>query len=163
MGMMGKKICFVASSGGHLQELSDCLRGLEESNRVFLITEKSEFQKRYQFEKTYYVDKIDRKEKHFFLHFCRLIRISFSVLRKENPDVVISTGALIAVPVLYIARLMGKKIIFLETIARVDALSLTGKLVYPIANLFLVQWEILADKYKKAVWVSRIVRKEGKV
>lgn len=150
-----EKICFIASSGGHVQEIS-WLFGLCDEYDSFLMTEHSDFQKRYHVERTYYFNKIDRMEKHFFLHFLQLIVGSVKIMRKEKPDIIISTGALVSVPMLYIGKLLGKKIIFMESMARVEGKSLTGRLVYPIADLFLVQWESMLPFYPKAIYASRL-------
>lgn len=160
--MKKNKVCFIASSGGHLQELN-FLADLQNEYDTFLITEKSDFQKQYHFTRTYYVNKIDRKEKHFGLHFIRLTGNSFWIMCRERPDAVISSGALAAVPMLYLGKIFRKKIIFIESIARVEELSMTGKLVYPIADLFIVQWKQLLEKYPKAMYVSRLFGKEDMV
>ena len=150
-----EKICFIASSGGHVQEIS-WLFGLCDTYDAFLVTERSEFQKQYPMERTYYFNKIDRKEKHFLLHFLQLIGKSIQVMGREKPDIILSTGALVSVPMLYIGKLLGKKIIFMESMARVEGKSLSGRLVYPIADLFLVQWESMLAYYPKAVYASRL-------
>lgn len=78
------------------------------------------------------------------------------ILKKEKPDFVITTGALIAFPFCIFAKLRGTKIIYIESFARVNNQSLTGKLVYPFADLFLVQWEPLLKFYPKAKYVGGI-------
>lgn len=150
-----KKICFIASSGGHLQEIS-WLFDLCGEYDAFLVTECSDFQKKFHVEKTYYFPKIDRREKHFLLHFLQLIINSAKVMAKEKPDIILSTGALVTVPTLYIGWILGKRVIFMESMARVEGKSLSGKLVYPIADLFLVQWESMLAYYPKAVYASRL-------
>ena len=150
-----EKICFIASSGGHLQEIS-WLFDLCEEYDAFLVTERSDFQKQYHVDKTYYFNKIDRREKAFLIHFIQLIVNSAKLMAKEKPDIILSTGALVTVPMLYIGKLLGKRIIFMESMARVEGKSLSGKLVYPIADLFLVQWESMLECYPKAVYVSRL-------
>lgn len=69
------------------------------------------------------------------------------ILAKEKPDALISTGAGVAVPACYIAKIMGKKVIFLESFCRVSTPSLSGRLVYPVADVFLVQWKEMLSKY----------------
>ena len=83
-----------------------------------------------------------------------LIRNTFlavKILRKEKPDLLISSGAAVAVPFFYIAKLMGKKVIYIEVYDRIDKPTLTGRMVYPIADSFIVQWEEQKQVYKKAV------------
>ena len=75
---------------------------------------------------------------------------------REKPKVVVTTGALISFPFCVYGKLMGAKVIYIETFARVNDRSLTGRLVYPIADLFLVQWESLLELYPKAKYVGGI-------
>lgn len=150
-----EKICFIASSGGHVQEVS-WLFDLQEGYDAFLVTEQNDFKLKYPMETIYYFNKIDRREKHFFLHFLRLIKDSAVVMHREKPDIIVSTGALVAVPMMYIGKLLGKRVIYMESLARVEGKSLTGKLAYPIADLFIVQWETMLAYYPKAVYASKL-------
>ena len=81
------------------------------------------------------------------------------ILIKEKPDAIISTGGgEIAVPFCYIGKVMGAKVIFIETLARMTTPSGGGRLVYPIADLFLVQWETLLKKYgDKAKYWGKVI------
>jgi beta-1,4-N-acetylglucosaminyltransferase len=76
---------------------------------------------------------------------------------KVRPRVILSTGAVVAVPVSVFGKLMGTKIIHVETGARVFALSLTGKLMYRFADMFFVQWESLVENYPKAIYAGRLM------
>ena len=78
------------------------------------------------------------------------------VLRKEKPDLVISSGAAVAVPFFYIAKLMGKKLIYIEVFDRIDKPTLTGKLVYQIVDKFIVQWVEMKKVYPKAINLGSI-------
>lgn len=147
---MTHKICFAASSGGHLDEISK-LKEIKEENESFLITEKSGFQELDFGQKVYYVNQINRREKLFVLKFLGLFFSSFFILMKEKPDYIISTGALATYPVCIIGKLMGKRIIYIESFARVDSPSLTGKLMYHTADLFIVQWEEMLQFYPNAI------------
>lgn len=149
------KIGLIASGGGHLEELR-WIRGLEKKYNYFYLTENGGFDDAGYIKHAYFVERINRKESFFLIHFLKLILYSLKILWKEKPDILISTGALVAVPILYLGKLSGKKIIFIETIARIEELSMTGKLIYPIADCFIVQWENLLRKYPKAVYASGI-------
>jgi len=72
-----------------------------------------------------------------------LVRNTFlavRVVRRTRPAVVISTGAGVAVPFLWVARLLGARVIYIESFARTDNLSLTGRLVRPVVHRLFVQW-----------------------
>jgi UDP-N-acetylglucosamine:LPS N-acetylglucosamine transferase len=99
---------------------------------------------------------MNRHDRGFVLLFIKLFIDVWKIIKKEKPDVVITTGALIAFPICLIAKLRGAKIIYIESFARVKDRSLTGRLVYPFADLFLVQWETLLECYPKAKYVGGI-------
>lgn len=82
--------------------------------------------------------------------------VAWKVLRKEKPDLILSTGAAVAVPFFYVGKLFGVKLIYVEIFDRIDRLTLTGKLVYPIADKFIVQWEELTLRYPKAICLGSI-------
>ena len=75
---------------------------------------------------------------------------------QEKPEVIITTGALIAFPFCLIGKLKKTKVIYIESFARVNNKSLTGKLVYPFADLFIVQWESMLELYPKAKYTGGI-------
>ncbi|GAB3122209.1 PssD/Cps14F family polysaccharide biosynthesis glycosyltransferase [Glaciibacter psychrotolerans] len=80
----------------------------------------------------------------------RNFRLARRVLREVRPDVVFSTGAAIAVPFFLQARLVGARTVFLEPVDRIAAPSLSGRLAYPFADTFLVQWSSLQAVYPDA-------------
>lgn len=149
------KICFIASSGGHWEELM-CLKPIAQENDAFFVTEEGGQAADSNLKPLYLVTQINRKEKHFLLHLLKLFGRAFSILRKEKPKVLITTGALIAFPFCLVQKLRRGKVIYVESFARVHNASLTGKLVYPFADLFLVQWESMVEVYPKAKYVGGI-------
>lgn len=149
------KICFVSSSGGHWEELM-CLHELGEKYNSIYVTEKGGQAEATKQSKLYTIQQINRYEKKFYFHFIKLFFVALKILCYEKPDLIITTGALIAYPFCLIAKLMKKKVIYIESFARVKDRSLTGKLVYPFADLFLVQWEDLLELYPKAKYVGGI-------
>ena len=149
------KIAFVASSGGHWEELM-CLKKIADENDAFFVTEEGGQAADSTLERLYTVRQLNRKEKGFLLHFVSLMGRASAILRREKPEVVITTGALIAYPFCLLQKLRGGKVVYIESFARVHNASLTGKLVYPIADLFLVQWEEMTKVYPKARYVGGI-------
>lgn len=149
------KICFAASSGGHLEEISQ-LKELKEQYDMFLITEKDEMKNSYFCNDVYFVRQTTRREKGFFIYLIWIFFQDIAIFLKEKPDCVISTGALTTFPACMVGKLMGKKIIYVESFARIYSASLTGRLVYPFADLFLVQWEENKKFYPKATYIGGI-------
>lgn len=154
---MKKKICFVASSGGHLEEISR-LREIRDNNDCFLVTEKSGFNELKFCDKVFHVCQINRKEPLFIFKFVWLLFVAVYRIIKERPSVIITTGALAAVPFCLVGKLFRKKIIYIESFARMDTPSLTGRIVYKLklANLFIVQWEECLKFFPDAVVGGRI-------
>jgi UDP-N-acetylglucosamine:LPS N-acetylglucosamine transferase len=77
--------------------------------------------------------------------------LAWKVLGKEKPDIIISSGAAIAVPFFYLGKLFKARTIYIEIFDRIDTPTMTGRLVYPVADRFIVQWEEMKKVYPKAV------------
>ena len=148
---MIKKVCCAASSGGHLEEISR-LREIRDGYDCFLFTESGSFEELNFCEKVYYVKQINRKEKGFLFHFLQLWMHADTIMKKEDPDCIISTGALATFPICVIGKLRKKKVIYIESFARVDGSSMTGKLMKAVADLYIVQWRELLDAVPNAVY-----------
>ena len=150
------KACFIASSGGHWEELM-CLRPIAEEHDTVYITEDGGQARDSSLKNVMYrLPQINRRQKDFLWRFLKLVFSAGRIMFREKPDFIVTTGALISFPFCVFAKLMGAKVIYLETFARVNDRSLTGRLVYPFADLFLVQWESLLELYPKAKYVGGI-------
>ena len=149
------KVCFAASSGGHLQQLM-MMRPLMEKYDSFLITEKTSFMPDTKGVKTYLVSQINRKEWKFPFLLIKNICLSIGIYFKEKPDVIVTTGVLAVVPLCLLMKLLGKKVFYVESFANVNKGTMTGKLLYKFADKFYVQWEELMDVYPNAQFVGGI-------
>ena len=149
-----KKVLFIASTGGHLNELLQ-LKSLFEKYDYHIVTEKTEVDESLKEE---YQDKISfliygtKKYpiKYIFKFIANCIK-SLYYFFKYQPEVIVTTGTHTAVPICYIAKIFGSKVIFIETFANKTTPTLAGRIVYPIADTFVVQWEELKKCYPKAV------------
>lgn len=148
------KLCLVCSSGGHFLELHS-LKGLWEGYDCFWVTfNHSDTQLLLQDEKRYWAYcPTNRNIKNLIRNFF----LAAKILRKERPGVIISTGAGIAVPFIYLGRVLGIKTIYIESLTRVRTLSLAARLIYPVTQHILVQWPELADRYKKAICIGQVL------
>ncbi|MEK5382452.1 PssD/Cps14F family polysaccharide biosynthesis glycosyltransferase [Niallia sp. FSL W8-0635] len=145
------KLCFTASSGGHLEQIM-MLRPIMEKYDSVILTEKTNYKFNSIGIDSYLVPQINRKELSFIIKFIYIIIISLNIYIKEKPDVIISTGALSTVPICIIAKIFKKKIVFIESFSKINSSTLTGKLMYKYADLFIVQWEELKELYPKATY-----------
>ena len=144
-----------ASSGGHLEEAL-ALQKLKKYYDTVLITEKTEYKVNCWQDKVYLMPQVNRKELKSLILYVGCFFRTFFILVREKPDVILSTGAMIAFPALLLGKWMGKKIIFIECMFNVDAPTLTGKLAYKFADLFIVQWEEMLKVYPNAVLGGRV-------
>ncbi len=85
------------------------------------------------------------------VNLVRNLFLSVRVLRRERPDVVISTGAGVAVPFFWVGRLLGARTVYLEVYDRIDSATMTGRLCRPVTDLFLVQWPEQESLYRDTV------------
>lgn len=87
----------------------------------------------------------------------RNLALAPQILLRERPDLLITTGSGVAAPFIWWAKLLGIRTVFIESITRATELSLTGRLVYPFVDVFIVQWEDLLERYPKAEFHGRIL------
>lgn len=149
------KICFAASSGGHYEQLM-MLKPLMEKYDSFVITEKTDYSTKTEDEKTYYMKQVNRRERTFIWKMIQNTWKSIDIYRKEKPDVVVCTGVLAMVPICLIVKLMGKKLIYIESFAKVTSPTKTGKLLYKFADQFYVQWKPMLEIYPRAIYLGGI-------
>ena len=135
------KICLAASGGGHLNELlklADSWRGYD----TFCVTTVDVVRERLQkYGNVYVIGECNRE--HLFRVILVLVRC-IKVILRERPDVVISTGAAAGCIVCFLSKILGAKIVWFDSITNVERISLSGRMVRYIADLFLVQWKEIA-------------------
>ena len=149
------KICFVASTGGHLEQLM-MLEPLMTKYDGFILTEKTSYSVIDKNKKVYYVKQVNRHEFTWIFKLIHNVFVSLRIFKNERPDVVISTGAMATLPICIIAKIFKKKQIFIESFAKINSPTLTGKLLYKFADQFYVQWEEMLDIYPNAVFKGGI-------
>ena len=149
-----KRVMFISSTGGHLSELLQ-LKPLFAEFDSYLVTEKTKST----------VDLVNAfpNKVHFLLYGTKshllpyLFKFTFNILKslwlmvRIRPQVIVTTGTHTAVPMCYLAKLFGKKVIFIETFANSKTKTKAGSTVYPIADVFIVQWESMLKLYPKAI------------
>lgn len=150
-----KKVLFISSTGGHLSELMQ-LKSMFKKYDFHIITEKT---KSNMYLKEKYPNRVNYlaygTRSNMLTYPFKLIYNCFKSLffyLKVRPKVIITTGAHSAGPMCCIGKLFGSKIIYIETFANSETKSLTGKLVYKFADLFIVQWEDMLKLYPKATY-----------
>jgi len=149
-----KKVLFISSTGGHFNELMQ-LKPLFEKYNYHIITEKDEmtigFKEKYK-EKISYL--LYGTRAHIFKYIFQFpINCFLSVwyFIKIRPKYIITTGTHTAGPICVLGKMFGCKIIYIETFANRHTKTVTGRIIYKFADLFIVQWEEMLKIYPKAV------------
>ena len=156
---MKKKVLFISSTGGHFVELMQ-LKPLFKKYDYHIVTEKTENNIKL---KEKYGKKIDflifgSKDHKFIYPFKLLINcfLCLYIFVKVRPKYIVSTGAHVAGPMCCIGKIFGSKIIFIETFANMTTRTVTGRLVYKFADLFVVQWKSMLKLYPRAKYFGGI-------
>lgn len=150
------KICFAASSGGHYEQLL-MLKPLMEKYNSFIITEKTGYRlTTVKNRKTYLLRQINRKRISFPILLLINSLHSFGIFLKERPNIVICTGVISMIPICLIAKLFRKKLIFIESYAKIHSPTLSGRFLYKFADQFYIQWKELETYYPKAIYKGGI-------
>ena len=151
--MTKKRVMFISSTGGHLNELLQ-LKDMFSKYDYSLITEKTKsnlyLKKKYGKRVSFL---IYGTKHHILTYPFKLIAncfISLFYYFKYHPDYIITTGVHTAGPMCCIGKIFGSKIIYIETFANMVTKTATGKLIYPISDKFIIQWESMKKLYPKA-------------
>ena len=142
------KICFVSSSGGHWEHLQK-LKPLADKYEGFFVTEKTQFDAPLA---SYFMMQTDLKDK--LMPFKMLVNSvkALKIWIKEKPDLIITTGTMVAYPFYLLSIICKKKFIFIETFGRANMPTVAGKLMEKHSDMFIVQWETQKKHYKKAIY-----------
>lgn len=161
--MNKQNIGIICSSGGHLAQALSVIDAFD-GHDLFLIVHDLPTLKGIQISevKRIYQLRVILGYTSFIAVFLTALANVFQLVRIfwiERPSILFSTGAEIAIPAFYVGKVFYRtRLIYLETLTRVKDLSLTGKFLYPIVNLFLVQWpELLKKVGRKAVYGGRLI------
>lgn len=148
------KVCFAASSGGHLEQLL-ALRPLMERYDSFILTEKTAYDAKLP-ARACYLCQVNRHEASFLPRMAANAVASFKYWFAERPDVIVCTGVLATIPFCLIGHAMGAKLVYIESFAKTDSPTMTGKLLSKRADRFYVQWESMLDIYPGARFVGGV-------
>ena len=154
-----KKVLFISSTGGHFNELMQ-LSPLFEKYDYHIITEKDKtnigLKEKYVKKISYLPYGTRSKIFSYIFKYAYLCLKTIALYIKIRPKYIVTTGTHTAGPMCYLGKIFGSKIIYIETFANRNTKTATGKLVYPIADLFIVQWEEMLKLYPKAVYGGSI-------
>lgn len=147
------KVCLVGSSGGHLTHLYMLKPFWQDTARFWVTFDKEDARSLLEGETMFPCHYPTNRN---LKNLIKNTALAWKILRKEKPDLIVSSGAAVAVPFFYLGKLFGAKTVYIEVFDRIDASTLTGKLVYPVTDKFIVQWEEMKKVYPKAVNLGSI-------
>jgi len=139
------RICLAASAGGHITQLLKLTASWNGYETFCVTTTEVLRNKLSKLGEVYVVGECNRQ------HPVRVIKVLLRCIRiafRERPDVVISTGAAAGCILCFLCKMYGAKVVWIDSVTNVERISLSGRMVRHIADLFLVQWPELAGRYK---------------
>jgi hypothetical protein len=86
----------------------------------------------------------------------RNLGLAWKLLRRARPDVILTTGAAVAVPFAWVARVRRIKVVYVESLARAERPSLSCRLIAPVATRLYVQWPELQPKLRRARYAGTV-------
>lgn len=156
--MMNKKVVFISSSGGHLEQLMNLQMTMNQFDS-YLITElnSSTQNLKNKFKSVFFLPFFSRQNKLTFpFVFLKITFKTIKLLFKISPDVIVTTGAGMVVPFVIFGKLFGKKVIYIETFSRIKTTTMSGRLCYKFSDVFIVQWEEVKKYYPKSIFLGSI-------
>lgn len=149
-----KKVCFAASSGGHLEQLL-ALRPLMGRYDSFIVTEETGYDEKLPV-RAYFVNQVNREERGFLPKMASVAARSVRIALRERPDVVVCTGVLATIPVCLACKALGAKLVYVESFAKTDSPTISGRFLHRFADRFYVQWESMLAVYPDAHYVGGV-------
>ena len=157
------KLLIVLGEGGHTTELLNLVDLLGERYDYHYVVSKEDSLSADQIRRPGPVYRLTRprgKDTGAISALFRLVKTStqaWSVLLHVRPQAILSTGPAILVPVAILGKILGARVIFVETGSRITTVSMTGRIMYHWADLYFVQWPQLREKLPRAIYAGRLV------
>lgn len=148
------KIALVGSSGGHLTQLYLLKKTWSNYDRFWVTFDKEDSRSLLKNEKKYWCYYPTNRN---IKNLIKNTFLAIKILILERPDIIISSGAAVAIPFFYLGKIFGAKLIYIEVYDRIDLPTITGKIVYPITDKFLLQWNEQKNFYPKGEVIGGII------
>jgi UDP-N-acetylglucosamine:LPS N-acetylglucosamine transferase len=149
----GVEVLLVCTSGGHLAQLASLRRAWEGYSTAWVTENKTDARSLLAGECVYYGFGPAARSA---VNFVRNLRLARRLISELRPKLIVSTGAAMCVPFIWVARLSGVKVFYIESITRISSPSLTCRLVQAFANRVYVQWPELARHVRGSIYVGSV-------
>jgi beta-1,4-N-acetylglucosaminyltransferase len=144
----------VCSPGGHLQQMLALEPAWEDMERSWATLEGPDVEYVLDGER---VTICHGPTNRSLINLVRNLGLAWRMLRRERPDAILSTGAGLAVPFFLVGRLLGIRLVYVESVTRAESISLSGRIVYPLASRFFVQWPGPAERLRRAEYAGSVL------
>lgn len=146
-------VLLVCSTGGHLAQLVALKETWEPFSRTWVTFDKSDARSLLAGERVLYAHGPTNRS---LKNLLRNLVFATRALRRLQPNVVLTTGAGVAVPFAWIARLHGARVVYVESFTRIDEPSLSLRLIAPVADRIYAQWPELGQVFPRARYVGNV-------
>jgi beta-1,4-N-acetylglucosaminyltransferase len=146
-------VLLVCSSGGHLLQLNALREAWAGVSRAWVSFDKSDVRSLLHEERVFFAYGPTNRS---IRNLLRNAVLAWGVIARTRPTVLITTGAGVAVPFAWIARLRGARVVYVESVTRIDGPSLSCRLIAPVASRVYVQWPELAAAYRPARYAGTV-------
>ncbi|MGD0635434.1 MAG: glycosyltransferase [Beijerinckiaceae bacterium] len=147
----GGKVLLVTPSGGHLSEIRALRNCYADRPHLYVlnapIVEPADMQGRTR------IIALSQRDWKFLLNLAE----AFAIIRRERPAVILTTGGGFSVAFALMGKLFGVKTVYVETVAKVNVPTVTGKIMYRLAERFFYQWPYLEPFFPKGEYVGLIL------
>jgi UDP-N-acetylglucosamine:LPS N-acetylglucosamine transferase len=150
---VSRGLLLVCSSGGHLLQLHELRSAWEPFARTWVTFDKSDARSLLRDERVIHAFGPTNRN---VPNLLRNLRLAWSVVRRERPAAVLTTGAGVAVPFAWVARLHRIPVVYVESFTRIEGLSLSGRLIAPVASRLYGQWPELAQRTPRARFAGNL-------
>ncbi len=152
-GSASNRVLLVASSGGHLLQLAQLRDQWDRSERVWVTFPTEDARSLLADEDVRFAHHPTNRN---VPNLLRNLVLALRLITTLRPRAVVSTGAGVAVPFCYVGRLLGARVVFIESFSRTSNPSLTARLVYPVATDFFVQWPGVLPYFRRARYEGQL-------
>jgi UDP-N-acetylglucosamine:LPS N-acetylglucosamine transferase len=146
-------VLLVCSTGGHLLQLHALRAAWEGTSRAWVTFDKSDARSLLAGEQVHYAFGPTNRN---LGNLLRNLRLAVGLVGRLRPRVVVTTGAGVAVPFCWVARLRGAKVVYVESLSRIEGPSLSCRMIAPVASRVYAQWPELAEAYGRARYVGSV-------
>jgi beta-1,4-N-acetylglucosaminyltransferase len=145
------KVMLVCSSGGHLAQLYRLRPWWQKHERVWVTFPGPQTESLLRGER---VELAFSPTTRNVPNALRNLGLAARLIRADRPDLILSDGAGVAFPFFLLGRALGVRTVYLEVYDRISRPTITGRLCYPLAELFLLQWPEQSERYPRGQLVG---------